>query len=379
MMFRSALFAAVGALTCGIASALETFERNLIFQPPENYTDPRVLYPRTVQLLDGRLLGTWENYSPEPPLVWFPIYESLDGGVTWEEVGQVHDEINDWGLRYQPFLYELREEFGGYPVGTVLLAGNSIPTDLSQTQIDLYASTDKGRTWEFLSHVAAGGRAIPNNEETPVWEPFILIFEDDLILYYADQRSAEHGQEISHQTTKDLKNWSEVVKDVSYPTYTDRPGMPFVTQLGNGDYMYTFEWGGAPIIEPYSFPIYYRIAKDPRKFADAPDYYINSTNGGVFPINSPNVVWSPVGGCNGTIVVSSNSAPLFINRRGGDPSAWIAYDSPEAGAYTRNLRIMEEDPDYLLIMGAGVLPPSTTNKVTVSMLKLTELLGLKQA
>ncbi|KAF6817790.1 hypothetical protein CPLU01_06886 [Colletotrichum plurivorum] len=379
MMLRSALLAAVGALSCGFASALETFERNLIFQPPENYTDPRVLYPRTVQLEDGRLLGTWENYSPEPPLVWFPIYESLDGGLTWEEVGQVHDQANNWGLRYQPFLYELREDFAGYPAGTVLLAGNSIPTDLSETKIDLYASPDKGRTWEFLSNVASGGKAVPINEETPIWEPFILIYEDDLILYYADQRSPDHGQEISHQTTKDLKNWSDVVIDVSYPRYTDRPGMPFVTQLGNGDYMYTFEWGGAPIIEPYAFPIYYRIAKDPRTFADKPDMYINSTNGGVFPINSPNVVWSPVGGCNGTIVVSSNSAPLFVNRRGGDPAAWVAYDSPEAGAYTRNLRIMEEDPDYLLIMGAGVLPPSTTNKVTVSMLKLTELLGLKQA
>ncbi|KAK1573301.1 BNR/Asp-box repeat protein [Colletotrichum navitas] len=379
MIIRSALIAAVGALTCGIASGLETFERNLIFQPPDNYTDPRVLYPRTVQLIDGRLLATWENYSPEPPLVWFPIYESLDGGLTWEEVGQVHDQVNNWGLRYQPFLYELRQDFAGFPVGTILLAGNSIPTDLSETQIDLYASRDKGRTWEFLSHVARGGRAIPNNEETPVWEPFILIFEDDLILYYADQRSSEHGQEISHQTTKDLKNWSDVVIDVTYPRYTDRPGMPFITQLANGDYMYTFEYGGADIITPYSFPIYYRIAKDPRKFADAPDHYIKSTNGGVFPINSPNVVWSPVGGCNGTIIVSSNTAPLFINRRGGEPDAWVAYDSPEPGAYTRNVRVFEEDPDYLIIMGAGVLPPSTTNKVTVSVLKLSNLLGLKQA
>ncbi|KAK2036881.1 hypothetical protein LZ31DRAFT_560858 [Colletotrichum somersetense] len=110
----------------------------------------------------------------------------------------------------------------------------------------------------------------------------------------------------------------------------------------------------------------------------SPDHYINSTNGGVLPNSSPNVVWSPVGGPHGTIVVSSYTAPLFINRRGGDHDAWVAYDSPESAAYTRNLRIFEEDPDYLLIMGAGVLPPSTTNKVTVSVLKLTELLDLKQ-
>lgn len=31
-----------------------------------------------------------------------------------------------------------------------------------------------------------------------------------------------------HQTTKDLKKRGKVVDDVSYPTYTDRPGMPTV-------------------------------------------------------------------------------------------------------------------------------------------------------
>jgi hypothetical protein len=156
------------------ASALSTFSQNLIFAPPSNYTDPRVLYPRTVQLSDGRLLATWENYSPEPPIVWFPIYESLNGGVSWAEVGRVRDQVNGWGLRYQPFLYELPRDFAGFPKGTILCAGNSIPTDLSRSQIDIYASTDKGRTWTFLSHIAAGGRAVPNNGETPVWEPFIL-------------------------------------------------------------------------------------------------------------------------------------------------------------------------------------------------------------
>ncbi len=50
-----------------------TFSRKVIFAPPANYTDPRVLYPRTVELADVTLLATWENYSPEPPAVYFPI------------------------------------------------------------------------------------------------------------------------------------------------------------------------------------------------------------------------------------------------------------------------------------------------------------------
>lgn len=121
-----------------------------IFDPPKNYTIPRTLYARTL-LLEGdseddyTLLATWENYLPNnDSFPYFPIFQSLDGGETWSERSRVYDQVNGWGLRYQPFLYELPEAFGGYDAGTILLAGNSIPQDLSKTQIDLYASTDKG-------------------------------------------------------------------------------------------------------------------------------------------------------------------------------------------------------------------------------------------
>jgi hypothetical protein len=48
------------------------------------------------------------------------------------------------GAKYQPTLYELPRDVGTFKEGTILLAGNFIPRDLSTTQIDLYASTDKG-------------------------------------------------------------------------------------------------------------------------------------------------------------------------------------------------------------------------------------------
>ncbi|KAL2148182.1 hypothetical protein VTH82DRAFT_7463 [Thermothelomyces myriococcoides] len=50
----------------------DTFSQRVIFTPPEDYTDPRVLYARTAQFQDGTLLATWENYSPEPPPVYLP-------------------------------------------------------------------------------------------------------------------------------------------------------------------------------------------------------------------------------------------------------------------------------------------------------------------
>ena len=66
-------------------------------------------------------------------------------------------------MRYQPFLYQLEEDIGSLRQGTILCAGNSIPQDLSETQIDLYSSTDGGRSWKFLSHIAHGGKAVPDN------------------------------------------------------------------------------------------------------------------------------------------------------------------------------------------------------------------------
>lgn len=178
MLFQPLLWAAALAPLATVTALPQppprTFSDVVIFVPPPNYTDPGVLYARTVELGDGTLLATWENYSPQPPLVYYPIYQSRDGGASWKMISKVTDQVNGWGMRYQPFLYMLPVDIGGFPAGTVLCAGNSIPKDLSRTQIDLYASRDQGYTWEFVSHIAAGGEAVPDDGLTPVWEPFLM-------------------------------------------------------------------------------------------------------------------------------------------------------------------------------------------------------------
>ncbi|PSN64972.1 glycoside hydrolase family 93 protein [Corynespora cassiicola Philippines] len=354
-------------------SAPTTFSRNVIYTPPDNYTDPRVLYARTAQLANGDLLATWENYSPEPPPVYFPIYKSSDRGYTWKEISRVEDQGFGWGLRYQPFLYVLPEPFGGYDAGTVLLSGSSIPTDLSLTQIDLYASTDSGVTWEFVSHIAAGGEARPNNGLTPVWEPFLMLYKDRMICYYSDQReNATYGQKMVHQTSTDLKTWGEVVDDVTYPTYTDRPGMPTVDLLPNGKYIMSYEYGGGPTnSNNYQFPVFYKIAEDPTKFGQEEGLPLVATDGTI-PTGSPYVVWSPVGGENGTIIVSAHSGGQIYINTGLGSGPWTKVETPETNHYTRHLRVLD-DPTKLLIMGAGQLPPSTTNKVQVTVMDISNL------
>ena len=192
------------AYSAPFIAPFSTFSNVTVFVPPSNYTDPRVLYARTVELEDGVLLATWENYSPEPPPVYFPIFRSVDGGETWKEISKVTDQVNGWGLRYQPFLYELPVSVGKYAVGTILCAGNSIPTDLSQTKIDVYASVDKGHSWEFVSNVASGGAAVPDNGVPAIWEPFIMWYEGQIVIYYSDQRDPAHGQKLVHQVCSSL-------------------------------------------------------------------------------------------------------------------------------------------------------------------------------
>jgi hypothetical protein len=172
------------------------FNNNTIFQSAPNYTVPGTLYARTLELPDGSLLAAWENYSPQPPLVYFPLYKYTDGAVTWHEISRVTDQVNRWGLRYQPFLYLLPEAIGALPANSILLAGNSIPTNLSNAQIDLYSSTDKGYTWKFISHVAAGGAAIPDNGTPAVWALFLLLHQSELVCFYFDQRDPQYGQNL---------------------------------------------------------------------------------------------------------------------------------------------------------------------------------------
>lgn len=144
-----------------------TFAENAIFQPDANHS---VIYPRQVELSDGSLLAT-ASYSGEK-IPYFPIFRSEDGGVTWKWISNLTDQVNGLGLAAQPALSELSFALGGFKAGTVLASGNSWGPE--STNIDLYASADKGYSWEFVSNVARGSAPSTENGNPCIWEPFIL-------------------------------------------------------------------------------------------------------------------------------------------------------------------------------------------------------------
>jgi hypothetical protein len=59
---------------------------------------------------------------------------------------------------------------------------------------------------------------------------------------------------------------------------------------------------------------------------------------GVAPNASPYVVWSPVGGPLGTIVVS-------------DADKWEEHATPAGAVYSRAIQIFKKKPDHLLVYG----------------------------
>jgi len=144
------------------------FVNNTIYQTTGSES---ITYPRYTELTDGTIIATSALSGHQPG--YFPIFESNDGGASWKWVSNLTDQVNGWGMSAQPALTELSSAMGGYPAGTILGSGNSWSGN--GTKIDLYASTDRARSWHFVSHIAQGGPPNTTNGASPVWEPYLLL------------------------------------------------------------------------------------------------------------------------------------------------------------------------------------------------------------
>jgi len=122
-----------------------------------------------------------------------------------------------------------------------------------------------------------------------------------------------------------------------------------------------------------NYPVYYRLSKSPLTFGGAEGIPI--VIDGVAPNASPYVVWSPLGGPFGTIVVSDADNPeVYTNRFGGDRNKWEKHATPAGATYSRAIHILSRHPDHLLIfggetfddLGLGLLTPFTATVVNLT-------------
>jgi hypothetical protein len=223
----------------------------------------------------------------------------------------------------------------------------------------MYASTDHGVTWSFVSSIATGGAAVAQNGYTPVWEPYFLVANNKLIAYISDQRDTAHGQKLAHFTTTDGPTWSSEADDVTYADYKARPGMAIVTRLGNGQYLLTYEYCNAP---SGGCPVYYKIASDPEDFGSVTGVQLVTTDGRR-PDGDPYVTWLPTGGPNGTIVVQAYSdQQLYKSTDNG--ATWVRMFSNTVQGYSRGLLPLADGKSLLVTRGGNLANRGSQNVVT---------------
>ncbi|KAJ6024676.1 hypothetical protein N7540_005473 [Penicillium herquei] len=374
------LLSAIACVTPPATPAANSlFTDNTVFIPAANYTSWKTIYGRSLQLPDDSLLMTWEDYPPEPPMVYFPIYRSTDGGATWSEYSRVHDTQNGWGMRYQPYLYELEGSWGSYAAGTILAAGVSTPSNLTTAYIDLYASTDSAKTWQFVSHIAYGaGPETVSNGNQAIWEPFFVEYESSFICFFSDQRDPDHAQKLVAVTSSDLVTWSADFNVVAYPEYSDRPGMAIVAHIkSTGQYIMTYEYCGSGNCQAY-----YKVSSSPLTFDSVVGLPIASNDSSqTQPVGSPYVIWTPRPDStdgSGIIIMNGNSrSELFVNDDSATGSTWKMVDVDQWSAYSRSLRIINDSGVDRLFIGNGgnMVSDSSCNWVACGVIDLDDLIN----
>ncbi|KAL2060828.1 hypothetical protein VTL71DRAFT_8880 [Oculimacula yallundae] len=347
----------------------ETFDNVTVYKAPANWTNRGVSYGRVLLLnqnceIDNVILSTWSLSAPNK--TYLPVYKSTDFGKTWTSLSKVYFKKEGYTAIAQPFLYETSQRFGAYPAGTVLIAGNA--WNGNGTDLELHASLDKGKTWKYVSTVTKGGRPNTNDGGTSIWEPFIMAHKNKLGYFYSDSRDPLHSQKLAHQTTTDLKHWDLLVNDARDRNYTIRPGMTSIAELGNGKFIFAYEVDKVQGFPKYANqPVHYKIADSPFEFDKATQFpLVASTPDNTTASSAPQVIWSPAGGKNGTIILSgSHEEAFFINTANGDPKEWKTVVSGHGVGYSRALQIIPgTDGKVILVFNGGAWGNTIEKQVT---------------
>ena len=373
------------------------------------------IYPKAAQLPDGKLVASFElstvPASGSAVGQTLPVYQSGDDGTSWQLTSQVQAPAylssNPAYAPYtsawtNPYLYVLPRAVGNLPAGTLLMAAvvsgddyyyleqkaanpGWTPTsdgDRANVAIALYSSANDGSSWSFQNIITTGGwqggsaGAIGVNVSTantykevdPVWEPYLMVYDGQLVAYYSDEddytgyntstgaltvdpdnatATDSDGQIIAHRTWDGTSSaWSSPVVDVTGTTVSmgsgkteiggGRPGMANVVETSDGEWMLMFEyWGGGDNVR-------YKLASSPLDF-----FAVGGTAGtGIsgLPVasgsatlaegGSPVLVRLPDGRL---IYNAAGSGSVWMDSSGSSTGTWTEYQTTMPAAYSRNL------------------------------------------
>jgi hypothetical protein len=357
-----------------------------------------------------------------------PIYSSDDGGATWQHLSEVkapkylstdcayEKYVSNWT---NPYLYVLPQPVGKLAAGTLLMAsvvtGNDAyylehkaadptwtPTndgDRRDVAIALYASTDSGVTWKILNIITTGGwqggsagalganiaKANRYRQVDPVWEPYLMVYDNQLVAYYSDENdyagyntatgaltlaanngtgTDSLGQILAHRTWNGRSAaWSAPVLDVAGTTTTatgrseiggGRPGMATVVPTSDGKWLMTYEyWGGGDNVR-------YKVSSNPLNFysvggaagTGVTSLGVTAGSGRLALGGSPVLIRLP----NGRILYNaSNSGDVWVNGSGSSTGAWSQVRTTMPGSYSRNLTYIPSSGRVEIIGGTTTI------------------------
>ncbi|MEV4753757.1 RICIN domain-containing protein [Micromonospora sp. NPDC049559] len=313
----------------------------------------QAMYPRAIRLehsgaANGSLVASVSTSSSGGVTDSVAFFESADAGASFQRVGTLSDPQAAQGRgSCCGSLFELPRQLGTQPAGTLLYATTvGLPDAPGRVpEIRVWSSTDRARSWRYLSSCASAPSTVPAGRG--LWEPELSVdARGYLNCYYSDDARPGSGydQVLAVVTSTDGgASWSgprDVVAIPSTATTSYRPGMAGVRQLPNGSYFMSYEVCGSGL--PDSCVVRYRTSADGWNWGDPGDPgTVTQTVGGRRLFHAPTVAWAPGGGPNGRIlligglvkdatgrIMRPNSGSTVLVNTANGAGAWSEVDAP---------------------------------------------------
>ncbi|KAL1610540.1 hypothetical protein SLS60_002209 [Paraconiothyrium brasiliense] len=344
-------------------TGIDVFANVTLYQPDDS---TRVTAPRTESLPNNTVLAAWNDPSSNGSIA---VYRSTNSGYSWYSFGTA---TSDSGKKLlQPHLLYINGTYGD-DTGIALLAVNAV--DDFTTTIELYTSGDQGESWELASEIATGGPL--NNPSVALTNPYLVHNGNAITVFYSGKGDNTHAQKIVQQTTtENYDSWDNAVDVVTSQFQSDRPAAPSIAKIANNQYIIAFQYGLLdPKTNTTTYPIYYKITSNPQKAASdrTRDVRVDT---GLVPSGVPSVTWTPLGGANGTIVLSdSRSNSVFVNQALGE-GTWRELKTTAGRAYGREVTVPPNDQTKLRFAGGAEWTGSGSDQILVTVMDLQKALG----
>ncbi|KAF9729930.1 BNR/Asp-box repeat protein [Paraphaeosphaeria minitans] len=344
-------------------TGIDVFANVTLYEPDGSV---QVTTPRTESLPNNTVLAAWNDPSSKGSIA---IYRSTNNGYSWYPLGTA---TSDSGKRLlQPHLLYINGTYGD-DTGITLLAVNAV--DDRTTTIELYTSGDQGESWDLASEIASG-RPL-NNATAAVASPYPVHNGDSITVFYTGAGDKTHAQKIVQQTTtENYDSWDDPVDVVTPQFPSDQPAAPSIAKIANNKYIIAFQYGLRDAnASTYTYPIYYKITSNPQKAASDHTREVRVDTSLVLS-GVPSVTWAPLGGANGTIVLSdSKSNSVFVNQYLGE-GEWWELNTTAGRAFGREVTVPPNDQTKLRFAGGAEWAGSSTSQILITVMDLQKALG----